>query len=702
MDILDNLNEAQKEAVLQTEGPVMVSAGAGSGKTRVLTRRVAHIIKDLNVSPFNVLALTFTNKAAREMKERISSLIGFDVSKMWISTFHSFCAKILRMEINCLDGYNNKFVIIDDDDSQKILKDIYKEIGITDDDFKIKKARNLISMEKNYETVVLERDKDKRLFQTIKNNYELKLKADNLLDFDDLLLKTIEVFENNKEALDSYQEKFKYILVDEYQDTNLVQYKLIRMLGAKYKNVFVVGDEDQSIYSFRGAKIENIEAFKRDYPDFKLILLEENYRSTNKILEIANEVISKNSYRSKKKLFSSNSSELKPVYYHANSTFDEGLFISGEIKKLIQKGYKYSDIAVFYRSNYLSKNYEDVLRKEDIPYVVYGNVSFYERKEIKDIVGYLRLIINHNDDFSFKRVVNEPKRKIGEAVISKLSAIAVEKNISLFEAIDFIEAKGIGYNNLILFKFTILELEEYLMDETNKLEDIIDQILEKTGYKEALLGSNDNGDDRLENILELKNDIMKTDAISDGTKKDKLTEIINNITLMTNLDHNDDSDSVSLMTYHQAKGLEFKAVFMPALEEGIFPTFSSVMEENGEEERRVCYVGITRAMERIYFTNSSNRFLFGKNQTEEPSRYILDMDINKLDTLGKIQTTMKINREKVIYPDTDMKPGDKVTHERFGNGLVVGITESGVQVAFKAEFGIKVIAKGHPSLKKME
>ena len=496
MELLNQLNKAQKEAVLAVEGPVMVMAGAGSGKTRVLTTRISYIIDELGIPPSAILAVTFTNKAANEMKKRIADMIEIDTRYMWISTFHSFAARLLRLEINNLPPYNDKFTIIDEEDSLKIVKQIMKEEEL--DDYKPKEIRNLISKSKNFTDFSIKDPELKNTFMIINKLYERYLVENNLLDFDDLIIKTIELFKKNPKVLERYQNKFQYILVDEFQDTNTLQYNLMFMLSARYHNLFVVGDDFQSIYSFRGAKIENINRFKKDFLEHKLILLEQNYRSTKQILDLANKVIEKNPNQIKKVMYSNDKIGPKPFYYKASTSYDETMFVVDKIKDLVASGDDYKDIAVLYRANYISRNFEDMLVRYKIPYTIYGGLSFFQRKEIKDIIAYLRLMVNYNDDFSFRRIVNEPKRKIGPAMIEKLSLVAQTNNVSLLNAIPLFNNKSQAGVALTNFYNTIIELNESI--ESVDLRDLIELIMKKTDYEEALKADEDSLEKTLKEI----------------------------------------------------------------------------------------------------------------------------------------------------------------------------------------------------------
>ena len=708
MELFEGLNPAQRQAVEATEGPVMVMAGAGSGKTKVLTTRIAHLIKDLSIPAYSILAVTFTNKAANEMKERIANMVDVNTSYMWISTFHSFCSRVLRYEINALPPYNTKFTIIDDEDSLKIVKEVMKEQEL--DTFKPKDIRNLISKAKNFTDFKIDDPYLNDCYTIVNRLYEQRCVKDNLLDFDDLIIKTIELFKKNPNILEHYQRKFQYILVDEFQDTNTLQYNLMFMLASRHHNIFVVGDDFQSIYSFRGAMIENISRFKKDYLEHQLILLEQNYRSTKEILNLANSIIEKNPNQIKKVMYTEDKTGQMPFYYTAESSHAEVMFVIDKIRELIASGEKYENIAILYRANYISRNFEDVLVRYQIPYTMYGGLSFFQRKEIKDLVAYLRLMVNYNDDFSFKRIVNEPKRKIGNSSIDKLSVIASEHNISLFEAIDYMDGKPAS--KLKEFKEIIISLENCI--ESSKLKDLVDIVIEETGYLESLKNDMDTYDDRYSNLKEFRSVLKEADEFYEGTNKNKLEQLLQDLSLRTNNDDSKNDKGVILSTYHQVKGLEFNNVFMVAMEEEIFPSINIISASELEEERRVCYVGITRAKNKLYLTNCKSRFLFGCQRYLAPSRFIREMDkkLYKNITRGYIEydtpstTRSKLevvnssneNKQKEIV---EYKVGDKISHKAFGDGLVVSVNGSIISVAFKAPFGIKHLMANHPSIIKL-
>ena len=702
--MLTGLNDKQKEAVTTTEGPVMVMAGAGSGKTKVLTNRIAYILNETGISPYSILAVTFTNKAANEMKKRISNIIDIDTKYMWISTFQSFCARFLRMEIDKTDlPYNRNFTILDEEDSLKIVKQICKDLEI--DSPKPKDFQSLISKSKNLTELVIKDPVLRENFLSVSYKYNEYLKDNNMLDFDDLILVTIEVLKENTEILMRYQEKFQYILVDEFQDTNDSQYKLMFMLAARHHNIFVVGDDFQSIYSFRGAKIENIERFRKDFLEHKLVLLERNYRSTSEILELANDVITKNENQIKKKLYTENKNGQIPFLYQADTEKAEARFVIEKIKQFHNQGDNYSDCAIMYRNNSISRNFEDVLIQSHIPYKIYGALSFFARKEIKDMIAYIRVLVNPYDDFSFSRIVNEPKRKIGDVLLEKLALYAMEINTSLFEAIPTFNNNTQGGKALKKFYEMMISFSEQL--ENIPLNKLIDLLLDETGYKNMLLAE-DPESERLDNVYELKN-VLKELEENPGSNIDKLTEFLNDLALRTDNDVETNDDCVILTTYHQAKGLEFKNVFMVATEEGIFPSRFHKDDFDMEEERRICYVGITRAKQRLYITHTQTRMLYGKTNESQLSRFISELDKthykvikSKADDLNS-EKKPKVKKQKKESSEEKYKLGDKIMHKVYGKGVVVGYEkESSIKVAFSHPTGIKVLFRDHPSYQKIE
>lgn len=710
MNLLNGLNERQLEAVTTTEGPVMVMAGAGSGKTKVLTTRIAYLISELGIPSTNILAVTFTNKAANEMKQRIEGMLSIETKYMWVSTFHSFCCRLLRLEIKALPPYTSSFQILDEEDSLKVVKDIMKQAEL--DEFKPKEIRSLISKSKNFTDFRIDDPRLNNIFTIVLEKYEEFMKENNALDFDDLIIKTILLFQKNPSILQKYQNKFQYILVDEFQDTNTLQYNLIFMLSARYHNIFVVGDDFQSIYSFRGAKIENINRFRRDFLETKLILLEENYRSTKEILSLANCIIEHNPNQIKKVMFSKNKEGQMPFYYNADSSYDEVMFVIDKIKELVACGACYSDFAILYRSNYISRNFEDMLVRYQIPYKIYGGLSFFARKEIKDIIAYLRVIVYKNDDISFRRIINEPKRKIGPKMLENLTNIANENNLSLFDSIEKYEGKGIALDALKNFKSVINDIKAQL--DNVKLKDLVDIILENTGYEAELKKDEDSYEDRIGNIKELKSVLKEADEFYEGTNLEKLELMLSDLALRTD-NENDDVDKVDcvrLSTYHQVKGLEFTNVFMVAMEEGIFPSMNCTLPSEIEEERRICYVGITRAKEKLYLTSASSRFLFGQQSYMKPSRFISEMNkelfkniskgYRKYDTSTIKKSTLKVmDKPAEKITKTQYEVGDKVNHKAFGDGMVVSVDGDLITVAFKVPYGIKKLNGTHPAIRKL-
>ena len=688
---LDTLNSEQRKAVETTEGPLLVIAGAGSGKTRVLTTRIAYLIEKLHVSPYNILAITFTNKAAKEMKERVIKLIGDSFYGMQISTFHSFGLSIIKKYYNLI-GYT--FTIIDSDDSLTIIKKIIKDLNLDPKIYNPKAIKNRISSAKNE---LLNPDSYSKYANSdfeekvvdIYRRYEDKLLSNNSVDFDDLLMLPIEILKNNKDVLEEYQERFKYVLIDEYQDTNEAQYILTKLISDKYKNICVVGDESQSIYSFRGANYKNILNFEKDYKNTKTILLEENYRSTKYILNAANDIIKNNVNKKDKNLWTSNSDGNKIKYYKALNEKDEAYHVTKEIKELIINGVKKSEIAVLYRTNAQSRNMEEALLKENIPYKVVGSFFFYKRKEIKDLISYLKLIYNNSDDTSLIRVINVPKRGIGAKTIENLEILANSQNISMYDAI----SKG----KELEFKKLIEELKE--AEKNLSLTELIDLILDKTGIKEELKSEKSlEADIRLENLEEFKS-ITKNFEERYGIIS--LQAFLDEISLVADIEeHNNNNDLITLMTVHSAKGLEFDNVFIIGLEEGLFPHTNSLMShEEIEEERRLIYVAITRAKKRLELVNAKKRVIYGNESNNLPSRFI--NEINKDNIEEEKDINSKIEKEDYIDQNASYKLGDKVEHDIYGIGIIVSIKDKTIDVAFKQEYGIKTFIKGHKVIRKV-
>ena len=688
------LNPNQQKAVNHIKGPMLVLAGAGSGKTKVLTNRIANLIEN-GVSPYNILAITFTNKAAKEMKDRVVNLIGDSANNIQISTFHSLGVKILK-ENYALLGYERNFTIIDSDDALTIIKKIMKDLNMNKEYYNPREIRNKISSAKNE---MMDIDKfskiefDHKIVEVYKI-YQKKLKQGNSVDFDDLLILPIKLFKNYPNILNDYQERYKYILIDEYQDTNEAQYTFSRLLSSKYRNIFVVGDNDQAIYAFRGANYKNILNFEKDYPECETILLEENYRSTKNILNAANSVIKNNRERKDKNLWSNNEEGDKIKYKKVSNEKEEASFVVEEIKTLLSKGVKEEDIAVLYRTNAQSRTIEEEMLKKNIKYRVVGSFYFYNRKEIKDLLCYLRLISNHKDDVSLLRIINTPKRGIGEKTIENLINTAESSNTSIYEAIT--SGKELVFKNLI---------EELTQDSQSlSLTELVDTILEKSGIKKELTNSKLLEDEiRLENLNEFKG-VTKNYEEEYGTAN--LEEFLEEISLVSDItEHQDSSSRVSLMTVHSVKGLEFNDVFVIGLEEGIFPHMNSLMDNQDlEEERRLAYVAITRAKERLYLVNARRRMLYGKDQVNPPSRFIGEIDKELISTNTKEEKPQEIKidkQEKFYSEDVDWKVGDYAYHDVFGAGRVVEVTNTLISIAFKSPHGIKKLMKNHKSLKKV-
>lgn len=690
MELLKNLNKEQIEAVKTIDGPVLVMAGAGSGKTKVLTTRIAYLIEE-GIPSYNILAITFTNKAAAEMRDRVSNLIG-DVSS-FIGTFHSLGVRIIRENHDVL-GLPNNFTIIDSDDTNTIIKKLLKEMNLDSKQYSPSYVRNRISFIKNQMLTDGELD---RLFNTpmdkvvveVYHRYNNKLKTSASVDFDDLLLLPVNLFKERKDILEYYQDKYRYILIDEYQDTNPVQYKLSVMLSNKYKNIFVVGDMNQSIYAFRQADFRNISNFEKDFKGAKVIKLEHNYRSTNNILSAANEVIKHNTERKDLKLFSDNGDGVKIKYMRAYDEKHEIALVIDEIKHLLSEGYKNEDIAILYRTNAQSRAIEDVFLAKGIPYKVFGSYYFYNRKEIKDLISYLRLIYNPHDEISLRRVINTPKRGIGESAIAAIEERAKQQNISMFDALETRKE---------------LEFKEIMEDlikrsESLSLTELIDEVLERSGMKKELESSKALEDEiRLENLMEVKS---ITASFEERTGSANLGDFLEEVSLIADIsNHTEDGDVVTLMTLHSAKGLEFPVVFLVGMEEGLFPHNMSLMENNLEEERRLCYVGITRAKERLYLTNAKRRMLYGKENMNIPSRFISEIDEKLIEKIGPKEENKVIDKKQMYTNDNnDITEGSIISHEQYGTGVVVKCDGSLISVAFKT--GIKKLMKNHKSIKKI-
>lgn len=693
--MFNKLNDKQKEAVMHVDGPCLVLAGAGSGKTRVLTERIVNLINN-GVSPYNILAITFTNKAAREMRERVYNSIEEEANKIFIGTFHSLGLKIVRENASVI-GYSNNVTILDRDDVNTLIKRFMKELNLDTEHYPVKSILNKISFAKNEGLSPEEFDKfakaplDMAACKVYKM-YESALKRSNSVDFDDLLILPLRIFKKDKSVLEKYQEHFKYILVDEYQDTNMVQYDMCKLLASKYRNLFVVGDMDQSIYSFRFANYMNVINFEKDNKDAKVIVLDENYRSTNNILNAANDVIKNNKERKEKNLWSSKGDGDKIKYIRCDNEQEEASTVVRLTKELLDKGEKPSEIAVLYRTNGQSRVFEEAFLKENIPFKIVGSYFFYNRKEIKDLISYMHLIYNNNDDASLERVINVPRRGIGSKTIERLRSEASISDKSMFEVVN--SGKELGFKNLII-------------DLTNEskntdLVGIVDVILDKTGIRKELEEKNDlESEIRLENLNEFKSIALAFQEKGIFS----LEEFLENISLVSDKnEYKEVDDGINLMTLHSAKGLEFNDVFLVGMEEGIFPHNRSFESESElEEERRLCYVGITRAKEHLWLMNAKKRTLFGQVSMNFPSRFIKEINSDLIDKEESVSLKNNSYISNMYERDLndDLKVGDKVVHDKFGEGVVVKIDGSVATIAFGYMYGIKNLAKNHKSIKRV-
>lgn len=739
MSIYDTLNDKQREAVLCTEGPLLILAGAGSGKTRVLTHRIAYLIEECGVNPWNILAITFTNKAAGEMRERVDKIVGFGSDSVWVSTFHSTCVRILRRHIDLL-GYDTNFTIYDTDDQKSVMKDVIRSLDLDPKIYKERTFLGVISHAKDElispEEFMLNAGLDykQQLYGRAYREYQLALKKNNALDFDDLIVKTVELFRSHPEVLDYYQERFKYIMVDEYQDTNTAQFKFVSLLAQKYQNLCVVGDDDQSIYKFRGANIGNILNFEKVFPDARVIKLEQNYRSTGNILSAANAVISNNIGRKDKKLWTE-SEEGEGIYFRQfYNGYEEAEYVAEQIKKSVRQcDSRYQDHAILYRTNAQSRLFEEQFIKDNIPYRLIGGINFYARKEIKDLLSYLKTIDNGVDDLAVKRIINVPKRGIGLTTIDKVQKFANEHEMSFFEVLenaDGISELGRSASKLKNFALTIQSFRAKA--EELSLTELVKDILEVTGYRKELeLEGTDEADARIENIDEL---ISKVTSYEDNCidEPPTLSGFLEEVALVADIDSvDDDENRVLLMTLHSAKGLEFPYVYLTGMEDGIFPSYMSIAAENPreeiEEERRLCYVGITRAMKKLTMTAARMRMIRGENQFNAISRFMKEIpkdylergcevrkekteEMPKNDSWREIKRTFQ-EKPKAVQQFTVTKAasleygvGDRVRHIKFGEGIVADITEGGrdyeVAVDFD-NFGRKKMFASFAKLKKI-
>ena len=743
---LDNMNEMQKQAILHTEGPLLILAGAGSGKTRVLTHRTAYLIDEMRVNPYHILAITFTNKAAGEMRERIDDIVGFGSESIWVSTFHSTCVRILRRYIDRL-GYDTNFTIYDADDQKSLMKDICKRLEIDTKQFKEKMFLSVISSAKDelIDPIEFENraagDFTKRKQAMVYKEYQQALKANNALDFDDLIFKTVELFKLDKEVLSSYQERFKYIMVDEYQDTNTAQFELIRLLASKYKNLCVVGDDDQSIYKFRGANIYNILNFEKHFPDAKVIKLEQNYRSTQNILDAANSVIANNVGRKDKKLWTENGEGEKITFEQLDSGYEEADYVARDISRKIRQGEaRYKDCAVLYRTNAQSRLFEEKFITSNIPYKIVGGVNFYARKEIKDLLAYLKTIDNGRDDLAVKRIINVPKRGIGATSINRVSNYAMDNDIDFYSALRrAADIPGVGRAESKIRPFVLFIQGLKAKAEILSVSQLLEEIIEQTGYVDELRAEGtDEAETRIENINEL---ISKTVAYEESTDEPSLSGFLEEVALVADIDDVDsESDYVVLMTLHSAKGLEFDNVYLAGMEDGLFPSYMSITSDNAaaeiEEERRLAYVGITRAKKNLTITSARMRMIRGETQYGKVSRFVKEIpgellkgEIYEPRTSGyeerpsSASTYQKARRAfkdvPVYTPVSNQKSfasnntsgvaldyavGDRVRHIKFGDGEVKAIVEGGRDFEVTVDFdkaGTKKMFATFAKLKKI-
>ena len=731
--LLSKLNKQQREAAMYTEGPLLILAGAGSGKTSTMTHRIAYMIEELHINPYQILAVTFTNKAAGEMRDRVEALVGEGLN-MWILTFHSACLRILRKHAEVL-GYGTDFAVYDPTDQKTVVKNIIKELGLDPKKFKpayflgaISKCKEQKISPAEYQLENGDDYKEKCIYE-VYFRYEKTLKKNNAMDFDDLLLNAVRLFEKDEAVLLEYQNRFRYIMVDEYQDTNMLQYQFVKMLAEAHDNICVVGDDDQCIYQWRGADIRNILEFEKDFKNAKVIKLEQNYRSTSNILDAAHSVIAHNRGRKPKKLWTEHEAGNKITYFRAENERDEAYFVAAEINRIKTIDHKYSDFAILYRTNAQSRTFEEALSNRGIPYRVLGGLRYYDRKEIKDMLCYMRLVQNHADDLALTRIINEPKRGIGGKTLEKLTALASVRQESLFETlldeevVSSFSAKASANIEKLAELIAMLSIEQSNM----RISDLYDELLIKTGYLKDLEEQNTlEAESRIENLMEFKS------VIYDYEKNDPnitLPEFMERIALLAEVDNHDaDENAVVLMTMHSAKGLEFPFVFLPGLEDGLFPGWRAFDREDGlEEERRLCYVGITRAKERLWLTSAEMRTMYGKTDYTRESQFLREMDKKLLEGDAVFERKRKdpaegafsdgISREKPFQPFDQLKyarqqtkrkvealsgsflPGDRVSHPKFGEGTVQAVDARTVTVAFAD--GTKKLAIGFAPIKKI-
>ena len=738
MSIYDTLNNEQREAVFCTEGPLLMLAGAGSGKTRSLTHRIAYLIEEKGVAPWNILAITFTNKAAQEMSQTVDALVGYGSEDIWISTFHATCSRILRRHIDLL-GYDRNFTIYDASDQKSLMKEVLKEMKIDTKQFPERSVMSEISSAKNeYKSPLDYRNEYGSNFRNqriadIYEHYQKRLKENNALDFDDLLVKMVDLFQTNPDVLEHYQDRFQYIMVDEYQDTNTVQFLLVSLLAKKYRNLCVVGDDDQSIYKFRGANIYNILNFEKVFPDAQVIRLEQNYRSTQNILNAANGVIANNKGRKEKKLWTENQKGELVHFKQYDTEYDEADGVVSRINFLAMRGVQYKDMAILYRTNAQSRIFEEKLKQKNIPYAIVRGISFYDRKEIKDLMSYLKVVDSGMDDLSVKRIINVPKRGIGQTTINRLQEFAILNQMSFLDAVfnaDEIPEVTRALAKLHKFADMIEEFREYASE--HEISELLEHILDVTQYRAELEAEGtDESISRLEDIEELFNDIAYYEEEEENPNlRDFLAEK-DMYTLNAGIDNlEDENNKVLLMTLHNAKGLEFNNVFLGGMEEGVFPGFGAMMsgdESEIEEERRLCYVGITRAKERLFLSAAKRRMLRGQTQYNRRSRFIDEIPGQYLDTEQRVseQRVVKNTERPAKYQygakagkpynlsDFKVKPvgeldyqvGDRVKHIKFGVGTVQEITKGGRDFEVAVEFdrvGRKKMFASFAKLKKVK
>lgn len=739
MSKYDGLNSMQQEAVYHTEGPVLILAGAGSGKTRVLTHRIAYLIEEKGINPWNIMAITFTNKAAQEMRERVDKIVGFGSESIWVSTFHSSCVRILRRYIDRL-GYDNNFTIYDTDDQKTVIKEVCKRLNI---DTKMYKERSLmaaissakdelVSPEEFRLNASASTDWGSQTVARVYDAYQKQLKQNNALDFDDLIVKTVELFQNCPEVLDSYQERFRYIMVDEYQDTNTAQFKFVSLLASKYKNLCVVGDDDQSIYKFRGANIGNILGYEKVFPDAKVIKLEQNYRSTQNILQAANEVIKNNLGRKDKTLWTANEQGTPLHFRQFQNGYEEAEYIAGDISQKVREGnYEYKECAILYRTNAQSRLFEEKFLLANIPYKIVGGVNFYARKEIKDLLAYLKTVDNARDDVAVRRIINVPKRGIGATTMDKVQTYAQEMGIGFYDALKEADQIGTLGRSAVKVRPFVDFIQKFRSQvEFLSVSELLQKIIDETGYVAELEAENtEESQARIENIDEL---ISKAVSYEEESESPTLSGFLEEVALIADIDSVDDNDNrVLLMTLHSAKGLEFPNVYLAGMEDGMFPSYMTIVGDDPtelEEERRLCYVGITRAMKELTLTAAQQRMIRGETQYNKVSRFIREIP-RELVELGREPKERKITampqsnntyaRMRQTYSKNTFSPktfevkkaeglsygvGDTVRHIKFGTGTVLAVVDGGKDYEVTVDFdkvGIKKMFASFAKLKKV-